>query len=75
MTAPADRHPAWPLRFEYEASKRIHGMDLPFYALIMAAMRGADSENVARLKLGFPDVWDELEARYHAPGGLLPGEQ
>lgn len=70
----AERHPPFALRFEYEASKRIYGDDLPFYALIMAAMRGADEENLRRLKLGFPDVWAELNARYHAPGGLLPGE-
>lgn len=73
-TTQAQRHPPFDLRFEYQASRRIHGEDLPFYALIMAAMRGADEENLRRLKLGFPDVWDELEARYHAPGGVLPGE-
>lgn len=71
----ADRYPPWPLRHEYEVSRRIAGEDLPFYALVMAAMRGADAENLRRLRLGFPDVWDELQARYHAPGGLLPGEE
>lgn len=74
-TPPAtERHPAWPLRYEYEASKRIVREDPPFYALVMAAMRGADEENLRRLRLGFEDVWQELQARYHAPGGVLPGE-
>lgn len=71
----AARHPAWPLRHEYEASKRIALQDPPFYALVMAAMRGADAENLRRLRLGFEDVWQELRARYEAPGGVLPGEQ
>lgn len=75
MDTPATTgHPGWPLRFEYEASKRIALQDLPFYALVMAAMRQADTENLARLRLGFEDVWQELQARYEAPGGLLPGE-
>ncbi len=45
-----------------------------FYALLMAAMRRADTDNSAKLKSAFPDVWEELEARYHAPGGFLPEE-
>lgn len=75
MSSPATQgHPGFDLRFEYEASKRIYAMDAPFYALVMAAMRQADEENLRRLRLGFEDVWLELQARYHAPGGLLPGE-
>ena len=60
--------------YDYEASRRIHGDSPPFYALIMAAMRGADSSNTVRLRAAFPDVWDELSARYNAPGGVLPGD-
>ncbi len=67
-------HPGWPLVFEYESSKHIALQDHPFYALVMAAMRQADEENLRRLRLGFEDVWQELQARYHAPGGVLPGE-
>jgi hypothetical protein len=68
------RHPGWPLRHEYEASRHVAALDVPFYALIMAAMRGADEENLRRLRLGFEDIWQELQARYHAPGGLLAAE-
>lgn len=59
-------------RHEYEVSRTLSEADHPFYALIMAAMRSADSDNVLWLKAGFPDVWDELQARYYAPGGILP---
>ena len=62
-------------RFDYEASKRIRAEGYPFYAVLMAAMRQADSSNAARLRLAFPEVWNELQARYEAPGGYLPGEQ
>jgi hypothetical protein len=44
----------------------------PFYALIAAAMRGADDDNLIRLKIAFPGLWEELSARYNAPSGVLP---
>jgi len=58
--------------FDYEASKRISLDDPPFYALVMAAMRQADTTNTEKLKAAFPEVYDELRARYNAPGGILP---
>lgn len=57
---------------EYQQSVGLERAD--FYALIMAAMRRADSINAAKLRRAFPDTWHELQARYNAPGGLLPGE-
>ena len=60
--------------FDYRASRELYAQDLPFYALIMAAMRGADPFNLATLKAAFPETWAELDARYNAPGGLLAGE-
>ena len=60
---------------EYIMSREIERQDLPFYALIMAAMRKADDNNIEKLKYGWPEVWTELYTRYHAPGGLLEGEQ
>lgn len=62
-------------RYDYEASKRIAAADWPFYALVMAAMRQADTENLAKLRAAWPEVWAELEQRYHAPGGVLPGDE
>jgi len=60
---------------EYEMSKEIAKKDYPFYAIIMAAMRQADTNNLESLKLGFSDVYAELKERYDAPGGLLEGEK
>lgn len=61
-------------QFDYAVSRDIEAKDYPFYALIMAAMRKADSVNSAKLRRVFPDVWAELQERYNAPGGLLSGE-
>lgn len=56
---------------EYEVSRVITAQDLPFYALVMAAMRQADTDNQKVLQEAFPDVWAELRLRYDAPGGIL----
>jgi hypothetical protein len=61
--------------FDYMVSRTLATNDLPFYALIMTAMRQADTTNLDKLRAAWPDVYAELEARYHAPGGLLAGEQ
>jgi len=60
--------------YDYEVSKHVSAADYPFYALIMAAMRQADTDNLDSLKEAFPLVHRELQARYNAPGGYLPGE-
>lgn len=60
--------------FDYKASQQIAAEDYPFYALIMAAMRKADSTNERKLREAWPEVWEELFTRYNAPGGLLPEE-
>lgn len=57
-------------RYDYKVSRQLD--DIPFYALVMAAMRRADSRNLVLLRSAFPDVYDELHARYNAPGGVLP---
>ena len=61
-------------RYEYEESKRLAAQCPSFYALIMCAMRDADTRNLEMLRAAWPDVWDELVARYNAPGGMLEGE-
>jgi hypothetical protein len=60
--------------FDYRVSQQLEMQDVPFYALIMAAMRRADTDNVERLRHAWPEVWAELSARYHAPGGVIPGD-
>jgi hypothetical protein len=61
--------------YDYRSSLRIASLGEPFYALIMAAMRQADTGNLARLKDAFPETWAELERRYNAPGGVLPEDE
>jgi hypothetical protein len=57
---------------EYRCSRELADADPPFYALVMAAMRRADTGNLAKLTAAYPDVYVELQARYNAPGGRLP---
>ncbi|GAS90488.1 hypothetical protein [Mycolicibacterium brisbanense] len=58
--------------YDYEVSRQIGATDPPFYSLIMAAIRKADTHNAARLRSAFPEVHAEFAARYDAPGGVLP---
>ena len=58
----------------YRESIKLLDGDHDFEALIMAAMRKADTYNTERLKLMWPEIWEDLQARYNAPGGLLPGD-
>jgi hypothetical protein len=58
--------------YDYRTSLELSQKDYPFYALIMTAMRQADTNNVELLKQAFPQVWAELRRRYYAPGGVLP---
>ncbi len=59
---------------EYRMSLELTKGDPSFYALIMAAMRQADSDNIEKLKAAFPDTHEELKVRYNARGGYLPKE-
>jgi len=59
----------------YKLSLLVSREDPPFYALIMAAMRKADSMNIVKLQRAFPEVWEELIARYNAPGGQIGDER
>jgi hypothetical protein len=53
--------------YDYLVSLNIAKHDYPFYALIMAAMRQADTDNLEFLKRCWPAVWDELVQLYHQP--------
>jgi hypothetical protein len=56
------------------ANGRIISRMYGFQDALEAAMRLADPDSLAKLKAGWPEVWDELNRRYNAPEGLLPGE-
>ena len=60
--------------YDYKMSQHIATENYPFYALIMAAMRDADTDNLEKLRKMFPETYDDLARRYNAPGGLLKGE-
>lgn len=59
---------------DYERSRELADTE-SFYSLLMATMRRADSDNAQLLRGIFPYTWRELQVRYNAPGGLLPGEE
>ena len=61
--------------YDYRVSQQISAQDYPFYALLMAAMRQADTDNIEKLKQAWPAIFNELLTRYNAPGGLLEGEE
>jgi hypothetical protein len=61
-------------KFDYEQSKEIVMDDPSFAALIMAAIRKADTQNAIILSATFPAIHSELVQRYNSPGGRLPGE-
>lgn len=56
---------------DYHQSLALEAKGIPFYALLMTAMRVADSDNLIKLRRAFPFVYDELQARYNAPCGCL----
>lgn len=61
--------------YDYKASIEIYRQEYPFYAVLMAAMRQADTANAIKLSEAFPEVWAELKARHNSPGGYLEGEK
>lgn len=61
--------------YDYLRSRDVAVLDVPFYTLIMAALRQADTENAEKIRLAWPDVAQEFKARYNAPGGVLAGEE
>jgi len=60
--------------YDYRQSLEISRKDPQFAALIMSAMRKADSTNIVLLRWAWPEISREFELRYHAPGGILPGD-
>ena len=61
--------------YDYKKSKEISKDDPPFAAIIMSAMRKADTESADLLRIAFPEIQSELQLRYDAPGGRLPYEE
>lgn len=55
---------------DYLKSQQLETMG-SFAALLMAAMRKADSDNMDKLAVSFPEITRELLERYDAPGGAI----
>lgn len=60
--------------YDYKMSQVIEGDGHPFYALVMAAMRQADTFNLEKLGALFPETLAELRERYNAPGGVIASD-
>jgi hypothetical protein len=60
---------------DFRTAVEISKGDKPFYGFIMAAMMKADTPNLVKLRMMYPDVWLELDTRYNAPGGYLEEEK
>ena len=58
----------------YSYNESLELANCSFDALIMAAMRRADTDNLVMLQNLWPDIWSELVQHYNAPGGKLPYE-
>lgn len=60
--------------YSYYESKKIAKVDYNFDALIMAALRKADSFNTTKLRLAFPEIFEEFFKRYNSPAGVIDNE-
>lgn len=58
----------------YHVSRKLVVDDPPFYALIMAAMVKADTDNLVKLRAAWPAVWIELQERYNTRLGVVPAD-
>lgn len=63
-----------PNNYELMEAASIEKKPWSFNAIIQAAMREADSDNIIMLASLFPIIFSELKARYAAPGGVLPDD-
>jgi len=59
---------------DYNISQILAMADIPFDALIAAAMRKADSDNLRRLQMCFPATAADLQSRYNGPGGSVDSD-
>ena len=62
-------------RHDFLVSGQLERSGAGYLACLMGAMRQADSDNYRKLAGLFPDVAQEIQERYSAPGGLLKCEQ
>lgn len=56
---------------DYMIASHLATADLPFDALIAAAIKRADSLNLAKLARAFPEHVETVRMRYNAPGAVI----
>lgn len=60
--------------YDYRVSLKIGRSDPPFYSLIMAALRKADTVNSNKINAMWPELYAEFAERYHAPAGVIESD-
>jgi len=61
--------------YDYTVSQELAAKDVPFYGLLFALIRRADTDNLEKINAEWPEVVAEFKRRYYAPGGLIDDEQ
>ena len=56
--------------YDYRYSQKLSAEDPPFYGLLFALIRKADTINCARIQRMWPEEWAEFWRRYEASGGI-----
>lgn len=56
---------------DYMIGARLKDADISFTALVSAAMRKGDTNNLAKLKMVFPEIWGSLQERYNSDYGII----
>lgn len=61
--------------YDWKKALELRDADVPFHALIMAAVLKADDSNKSLLWAAWPGVFEEVRARYHSRLALngVPG--
>jgi hypothetical protein len=64
-----------PSLYDYRKSIEIAAKDYPFYALLFALIRQADTDNLECIRAMWPEAYDEFQERYNAPGGVIDADK
>ena len=59
---------------DYLVGRELYYADLPFTALIVAAISKADDENARKLRAAWPEICETTQKRYWAPAAVLDTE-
>ena len=61
--------------YDYMRSRELAKHDVPFCALLYAAMRKADTANTFKLAMMWPELWRDAYIRYNVPGQVTSREE